>query len=113
VLDYSGFNSFQDPKKKEFMEKLVIPEAIKVLQSRLKVKDGGEIPPFNPTDSGCNDQGNFTIDNSPYTNPTQGDFILFLSVLNDNSDTLAYAASCLSSTCLLSLINQTLITNDH
>lgn len=94
MIDYSGFNNFSDPKKKEFMEKVVIPEGIKILQSRFKPKTGGEIPPFNPTEAGCNDDGKFTIDNSAYTNPTQGDFILFISTLSDNSDTLAYATSC-------------------
>lgn len=98
MVDYSGFTGFKDPKKKEFMEKVVVPEGIKILQSRFKVKKGGEIPPFNPTESYCNDDGKFTIDNSPYTNPTQGDFILFLSILSDNSDTLAYATSCFAST---------------
>ena len=94
-MDYSNFN-FSDQKKKDFMMNFVIPEGVRVLQSKLKVNSNQTIPAFNPTNNYCDDNGLLTFDSKYQNGTTEGDFILFLGVTNKPSEGyLAYATFCL------------------
>jgi hypothetical protein len=95
VVDTSGLDAFTDPKKKEFMLKFVIPVAVEILESRLKVTSNSIIPAFNASQAGCDDDGKLTVDSKYATNTTQGDFLLLIGALNETSSgTLAYATYC-------------------
>lgn len=77
------------------MEKFVLPEAIRILESRLKVTSNSIIPAFNATQHGCDDDGNLTVDSKYASQSTSGDFLLLVGVINEqNSGTLAYATYC-------------------
>ena len=61
----------------------------------MKVTSNSIIPAFNASQTGCDDEGNLTVDSKYATNTTQGDFLLLVGALNDsNSGTLAYATYC-------------------
>lgn len=97
AVDSSGFSAFQDSKKRNFMEKFVMPEAIRILESRLKVTSNSIIPAFDPEWNYCDDQGKLTVDSKYKTQTTEGDFLLLVGVINEpNSGTLAYATYCLN-----------------
>ena len=82
-------------KKKNFMEKFVLPESIKILESRLKVTSNSIIPAFDPAFNGCDDDGKLTVDAKYKTDTTAGDFLLLVGVINEpDSGTLAYATFC-------------------
>ena len=94
-MDYSNFN-FSDSKKKDFMMNFVIPEGIRVLESKLKVNSNQIIPAFDPEANYCDDNGLLSFNSSYKNGTTEGDFILFLGVTNAPSEGyLAYATFCL------------------
>ena len=68
----------------------VIPEGIKILQSKLSVNSNQIIPSFDVTGKLCNRLNLITFDESYKTNITNGDFLLFLGVINQPD--AAYAA---------------------
>ena len=77
-----------------------MPEGLKILQSRFKVTSNSTIPAFDPVQSGCDDDGNMTIDGKYKSDSTDGDFLLFVGVYEKSDDgTLAYAGTCLQGTC--------------
>ena len=77
------------------MMNFVIPESLKILSSKLKVNSNQIIPAFDPGWNYCDDQGKLTITDSYKTNTTDGDFLLFLGVVNKpNEGYLAYATFC-------------------
>ena len=77
------------------MMNFVLPASIKILESKLKVKSNSIIPSFDGVDMGCNDDGNLDIDAKYKTQTTEGDFLLFVGVINEpDSGTLAYATFC-------------------
>lgn len=95
MVDSSGLDAFTDPKKKDFMLNFVIPVAVKILESRMKVTSNSIIPAFNASSTGCDDEGKLTVDAKYATQTTQGDFLLLIGALNEtNSGTLAYATYC-------------------
>lgn len=94
-MDTSGFDSFSDSNKKNFMLNFVLPEAVRILEQSLKVTSNSIIPSFNASNMGCDDGGKLTVDNKYKTQTTQGDFLLLVGVINEpNSGTLAYATYC-------------------
>lgn len=94
-MDTTGYDKFTDSKKKDFMMNFILPASIKILESKLKVKSNSIIPSFDGVDLGCNDEGNLDIDAKYKTQTTEGDFLLFVGVINEpDSGTLAYATFC-------------------
>ena len=79
------------------MMNFIIPEGVRILQSKLKVNSNQIIPAFDPNYHWCDDNGLFTFDSSYKTSTNEGDFILFLGVRNKpNESYLAYATFCYS-----------------
>lgn len=78
------------------MEEIIIPTGTAILESRLKVTSNGKIPAFDPNSAGCHDGNILTIDSSTYSSSeTDGDFVLFLGVVNESEQGyLAYASYC-------------------
>ena len=92
-LDYTSFN-FNDSLKRDFMVNFVIPEGIRILQSKLKVTSNQLIPAFNS--SYCDDSGTLTNSTSYNSSTTNADFVLFLGAVNNpHEGYLAYATYCL------------------
>lgn len=95
-MDSSNFTDFKDDDKKNFMINFIMPEGLKILESRFKVISNSTIPAFDPVKNGCDDDEKMKIDPKYKSQTTEGDFLLFVGVYNDSSnDTLAYAGSCL------------------
>jgi hypothetical protein len=79
------------------MVNFVIPEGIRILQSKLKVTSNQLIPAFNS--SYCNDGGTLTNSATYNSSTTNADFVLFLGAVdNSNEGYLAYATYCLLGT---------------
>ena len=96
MVDSSRTDEFDDDDKKNFFMNFILPEGMKILQNRLKVKSNQLIPAFDPVDKGCDDDGVIEIDSKYKTQTTDGDFLLFIGVVKNPSDgVLAYASSCL------------------
>ena len=78
------------------MDQLIVPVGLEMIKSRLSVVSDKFIPMFNPTEFGCDDNGNLTIDDALYSEKTTtGDFILFLGVTSKPDEKyLAYASFC-------------------
>jgi hypothetical protein len=101
-VDDSNLDKFSDPRKASFMKHFIIPEGLKILRQKLKVRSAQVIPPFDPIRSNCNDtqfNGSSTIDirTNFHTKVTRADFLLYIGVVNDPKDTfLAYATFCVT-----------------
>lgn len=96
MIDSASFN-VTDALKKDFMMNFVIPEGVRILKSKLKVNSSKIIPQFNA--DGCDDNGKLTNSNTYSSSTTQGDFVLFLGVVNKPSESfLAYASYCVLGT---------------
>ena len=83
------------------MEHFIIPEGIKVLKSKLKVRSARVIPPFNPFNANCNDfeksKPNINIRSNFHKTTTRADFLLYIGVINKPNDNfLAYATFCVT-----------------
>jgi hypothetical protein len=77
------------------MMNFILPEGLKIIESRLKVTSNSLIPAFDGIENGCDDDGLINIDSKYKAQATEGDFILFAGVYNNsNNDTLAYASVC-------------------
>lgn len=71
---------------------LVIPEAIRIIQSKIKVSNTKPIPAFDPTR--CKKSQSDTFDESYQNEETDADFVLFLFTINQESGILAQADFC-------------------
>ena len=83
------------------MEHFIIPEGIKILRSKLKVRSGKVIPPFNPFNANCNDfensKPNINIRSNFHKQNIRADFLLYIGVVNRPDDNfLAYATFCVT-----------------
>ena len=77
------------------MKEFIIPHGVRILRNKLKVNSNSIIPPFDTVNSGCDDNGLIKISKSYNTQTTEGDFLLFLGVINEPNDWyLAYASYC-------------------
>ena len=81
------------------MEKFVIPEGLKILKNKLKLRSAKVIPPFDPFFSGCNYITDYCpsldITSDYHTKTTRGDFLLYVGVVDDyDQNYLAYGTFC-------------------
>jgi hypothetical protein len=73
----------------------VIPAGVAILESKIKVKSNSIIPAFDGVAHSCDDEGKISIAEKYKTETTEGDFLLFMGVMNEpNDSTLAYATFC-------------------
>ena len=88
------------------MKNLIIPEALRIIQSKIKIKSNELIPAFDPVN--CNVENIIKVNSSYLSNSTNADFVLFLgvtySILNPF---LAFAGFCVigKSSFLTKIIN--------
>ena len=76
------------------MMNFIIPEGLRILQSKLQVTSNKLIPTFNS--SWCEDSGTLTNNSSYASKTTNSDFILFVGAINDpNESFVAYSSFCL------------------
>ena len=76
------------------MINFIIPEGLRIVQSKLQVTSHKIIPTFDS--SWCEDAGRLTNSTSYSSNSTNADFILFMGAINDpNESFLAYSSFCL------------------
>jgi hypothetical protein len=84
------------------MDKFIIPEGLKIIKQKLKIRSAKVIPPFDPFDNNCNDtqlngRANIDIRSNFHKTVTRADFILYIGVVNDPIDNfLAYATFCVA-----------------
>jgi hypothetical protein len=77
------------------MTKLIIPEAVRQLQMRLKVTSKQEILPLKDEEHVCDTSDLISVGSSYFNESTQADFVLLLgSENNHGSGYLAYATPC-------------------
>lgn len=98
-MDKTNLSKFIDKKKQNFLENFVIPEGLKILKSKIKLKSAKVIPPFDPFESGCDDISLYgpTLDITSdfHTKTTRADYLLYIGVVNDEEDDfLAYGTFC-------------------
>lgn len=74
--------------KKSFIKDLIIPEAVRLVQSKIKIKAGGSIPPFDPIQNFCDDSKNkdptFKITTNFHKKRIDADFLLYVAVVQKN-----------------------------
>ena len=80
----------EDGLKKEFYMSLIIPDAIKIIQSRFKINSNSYIPPFNTDICGPS----FRINQSYTFQSTNADVLIFLKSVNFDNNTLGSASFC-------------------
>ena len=73
----------------------VLPEAISQLKSFIKIDSANYLPAFGDTLDGCVDSGNIIIPEMYKTDSSDGDFLIFIGVIDDDQNgTLGYATYC-------------------
>ena len=101
-IDTTNLSNFQDPRKANFMSKFIIPEGIKIIKQKIKIRSARVIPPFDPFGNNCNDtqrngRANIDIRTDYHKKVTRADFLLYVGVVNDPNDNfLAYATFCVT-----------------
>lgn len=99
-MDTSEFYRFQSPDKANFMEYFVIPEALALLQRVLQVRSPQIIPSFPAFDKKhrCyeldeRDEPLFTFRSTHHRTGLQADFLLYVAVVNEPSNSFYAKAS--------------------
>jgi hypothetical protein len=101
VADTSNLSKFIDPKKKDYFMNLVLPEAMKELQSYFKIDSTKYLPAFGSKLDICTDDGIITVPEKYRTQSTEADFIIFIGVIDEPGSTLGYASFCVKGTEIL------------
>ena len=100
-VDTKDLVKFKDKKKANFMKRFIIPEGIRVLKRKLKVRSNRRIPRFDPFASECNDMANgrpnIDIKSKYHKKELRADFLLYVGVVNRPQESwLAYATYCVT-----------------
>lgn len=77
----------------------MIPEALKIIYRKIKIKSDGFIPPFNPIKFHCDDsykkKPSLKITTKYHEENTAADYLLYVGVVEDRfNDFFAYASFC-------------------
>ena len=96
MVDTSNLENMEDSTKRDYFKGFILPEAMRILSQKLKIKSSGKLPQFSEDDlKYCNDSGKMTIPNEYYTNTENyGDFILFVGSFTSTERVIAYATFC-------------------
>jgi hypothetical protein len=81
------------------MENFIIPESVKILESKLKAISNSIIPAFNISNAECDGDGAIEVPSKYETETTQGDFLLFVGVDKLNEDVEGFASACVVGEC--------------
>jgi hypothetical protein len=97
VVDDYELDKISDPDKKNYFKHYIMEHGLKIIQSKIKVWSEGYIPPFD--NSGCEAPSRFgppeiNIRSNFHETGVEGDFILYIGIINDDSNTLAFADVC-------------------
>ena len=94
-------SNFKDQNKLNFVRHFVIPEALKVIESKIRIKSQGLIPPFDPLANHCDDSDgkkpSLEISTGYHTEHTAADYLLYVGVVEEKAiDFSAYASFCIT-----------------
>lgn len=79
----------------EYMIKLIIPEAIRKLSTKLRVYSKKTLPGLNSTTKRCLVANKFLKINTQYNQPISADYLVFVGIFDSpGNSTLAFASYC-------------------
>jgi hypothetical protein len=93
-------NNFKNKKKKDFIQKFVIPEAMKRIKARIKIVSTSIIRPFDPEKSKCDDRDPdgknpaLKITSDYHTRELEADYLLYVGVVQNEFNWIARASFC-------------------
>ena len=98
-IDDWNLKNFEDKKKESFIRNFVIPEGLRIIRSKIKLRSQKLIPKFDPWDHFCDDsqdkKPSLEIKTTFHEKDQFKDYLLYVGVVNDPDDQwVAYASFC-------------------